>query len=143
GGQCLHDGVRHRRVMSAMRPAAAEPLTLLAILRMMLGAMFVWVFFENLGKGLYTPEGYAGLIRYYIQKGSAPLPWKAVMGLTAGDAAIAAPLQATAGVGFGVLLVLGLSRRAPAPSPLRPLPRLCVSGWGTAWVLGRPPPTVV
>jgi len=24
--------------------------------------MFVWVFFENLGKGLYTPAGYAGLM---------------------------------------------------------------------------------
>ena len=34
----------------------------LAIVRMTIGAMLVWVFFENLGKGLYTPAGYAGLI---------------------------------------------------------------------------------
>ncbi len=27
----------------------------LAIVRVTIGAMFVWVFFENLGKGLYTP----------------------------------------------------------------------------------------
>ena len=33
----------------------------LAIVRLTIGAMFVWVFFENLGKGLYTPNGYAGL----------------------------------------------------------------------------------
>ena len=32
----------------------------LAILRLTIGAMFVSVFFENLGKGLYTPAGYAG-----------------------------------------------------------------------------------
>ena len=31
----------------------------LAIVRLTIGAMFVWVFFENLGKGLYTPGGYA------------------------------------------------------------------------------------
>ena len=32
----------------------------LAIVRLTIGAMFVWVFFENLGKGLYSPAGYAG-----------------------------------------------------------------------------------
>ncbi len=39
----------------------------LAIVRVTIGAMLVWVFFENLGKGLYTPAGYAGLINYYIK----------------------------------------------------------------------------
>ena len=33
----------------------------LAIVRLTIGAMFVGVFFENLGKGLYTPGGYARL----------------------------------------------------------------------------------
>ena len=32
----------------------------LALVRLTIGAMFLWVFFENLGKGLYTPGGYAG-----------------------------------------------------------------------------------
>ncbi len=32
----------------------------LALVRVTIGAMFVWVFFENLGKGPYTPAGYAG-----------------------------------------------------------------------------------
>jgi len=36
----------------------------LALVRVTIGAMFLWVFFENLGKGLYTPGGYAGLINY-------------------------------------------------------------------------------
>ena len=34
------------------RPEAA---TGLALVRVTIGAMFVWVFFENLGKGLYRP----------------------------------------------------------------------------------------
>jgi hypothetical protein len=38
----------------------------LALVRVTMGAMLVWVFFENLGKGLYTPAGYAGLINYYL-----------------------------------------------------------------------------
>ena len=29
----------------------------LALVRLTIGAMFVWVFFENLGKDLYTPSG--------------------------------------------------------------------------------------
>ena len=44
----------------------------LAIVRVTIGAMLVWVFFENLGKGLYTPAGYAGLINYYIKASHSP-----------------------------------------------------------------------
>src|SRR5215470_10168752 len=62
----------------------------LALVRATVGAMLVWVFFENLGKGLYTPGGYAGLINYYIKQGHSPAVWKAVMGLVANHAALAA-----------------------------------------------------
>jgi uncharacterized membrane protein YphA (DoxX/SURF4 family) len=126
-----------------MRAPTVEPLTLLAILRLMLGAMLVWVFFENLGKDLYTPEGYASLIRYYIEKGNAPHAWKAVMGFMAGHAAIAAPLQATAELGFGVFLVLGLASRAVALSAFGLLTSLWVSEWGTAWIWELLVPIVV
>ena len=60
------------------QPPAANGL---ALVRVTIGAMFVWVFFENLGKGLYTPAGYAGLINYYIKASHSPAAWKAVMGL--------------------------------------------------------------
>jgi len=66
----------------------------LAIVRVTIGAMFVSVFFENLAKGLYTPSGYAGLINYYIKQSHSPAVWKAVMGIAANHAAMAAPLQA-------------------------------------------------
>src|SRR6202050_2702628 len=79
----------------------------LAIVRVTIGAMLVWVFFENLGKGLYTPSGYAGLINYYIKASHSPAAWKAVMGLAASHAATAAPMQAGGGVGAGLLLVIG------------------------------------
>src|ERR1700751_5747604 len=83
-------------------PPAAVPLRRtaaangLALVRATIGAMFVWVFFENLGKGLYTPAGYAGLIHYYVEKGHSPALWKAVMESAANHAAMAAPLQAVA-----------------------------------------------
>src|SRR3984885_4451184 len=79
----------------------------LAIVRVTIGSMFVWVFFENLGKGLYTPGGYAGLINYYIKASHSPDAWKAVMGLAANHAAIAAPMQAVTEISLGILLVIG------------------------------------
>ncbi len=70
-------------VSFAGRPDAANGL---ALVRMTIGAMLVWVFFENLGKGLYKPSGYAGLINNYIEKGQAPAVWKSVMALAANHA---------------------------------------------------------
>ena len=86
----------------------------LALVRVTIGAMFVWVFFENLGKGTYTPAGYAGVINYYIKASHSPEVWKAVMGLMATHAAIAAPIQAITEISLGVLLVIGLLSRPAA-----------------------------
>jgi uncharacterized membrane protein YphA (DoxX/SURF4 family) len=74
----------------------------------------VWIFFENLGKSLYAPAGYSGLIHYYIKQGHSPAAWKAVMALAANHAAIAAPIQATAEIFLGILLVIGLFTRPAA-----------------------------
>jgi uncharacterized membrane protein YphA (DoxX/SURF4 family) len=106
----------------------------LAIVRLTIGAMFVWVFFENLGKGLYTPSGYAGLINYYIQHDHAPALWKAVMAAAASHAAMAAPIQAITEIGLGILLVVGLLTRPAAFVAFLYLGSLWVSEWGTAWI---------
>ncbi|MFZ0661860.1 MAG: DoxX family membrane protein [Acidobacteriaceae bacterium] len=106
----------------------------LAIVRVTIGAMFVWVFFENMGKGLYTPTGYAGLIHYYIKQGHSPAAWKAVMALAANHAAMAAPMQATAEIALGILLVIGLLTRPVAFVAFLYLASLWVSEWGTAWI---------
>jgi uncharacterized membrane protein YphA (DoxX/SURF4 family) len=106
----------------------------LALVRVTIGAMFVWVFFENLGKGLYKPAGYAGLIRDYIENGAAPELWKRVMGLAADHASMAAPLQGFTEISLGVLLVLGLFTRPVALVAFAFLTSLWVSEWGTAWI---------
>lgn len=106
----------------------------LAIVRLTIGAMLVWVFFENWGKGLYTPKGYANLINYYITHGHAPAAWKAVMSLAASHAAMAAPLQAVTEISFGLLLIIGLLTRPVAFLAFLYLGSLWVSEWGTAWI---------
>jgi uncharacterized membrane protein YphA (DoxX/SURF4 family) len=106
----------------------------LALVRLTIGAMFVWVFFENLGKGTYSPAGYAGLINYYIKTSHSPPAWKAVMGLMANHAALAAPMQAMTEISVGILLVLGLLTRPAAFVAFLFLASLWVSEWGTAWI---------
>jgi uncharacterized membrane protein YphA (DoxX/SURF4 family) len=106
----------------------------LAIVRLTIGAMLVCVFFENLGKGLYSAAGYAGLIHFYIEKGHSPAIWKAVMGIVASHAAIAAPMQALTEIVLGILLVIGLLTRPVAFVTFLYLGSLWMSEWGTAWI---------
>ncbi|MGA9392213.1 MAG: DoxX family membrane protein [Candidatus Sulfotelmatobacter sp.] len=116
---------------AANRPQAANGL---AIVRVTIGAMLVWVFFENLGKGLYTPAGYANLINYYIKNSHSPAIWKSVMALAANHAAMAAPMQAMTEIGLGILLVIGLLTRPAAFVAFLYLGSLWISEWGTAWI---------
>src|SRR2546427_6467981 len=115
-------------------PSAADSLLLLAVQRLTLGTLFVWVFFENLGKDLYTPGGYASLIRHYVETGTAPAAWKAVMRFMAERAAVAAPLQAVNELALGILLVLGLPTPFVALAPFPRPPSLWGSGGGTAGI---------
>src|SRR3984893_7219287 len=106
----------------------------LALVRVTIGSMFVWVFFENLGKGLYTPAGYGGLISYYIKVSHSPAAWKAVMGLMASHAAVAAPIQAMTEISVGILLVIGLLTRPAAFVAFLFLGSLWISELGTSWI---------
>jgi uncharacterized membrane protein YphA (DoxX/SURF4 family) len=116
--------------VSNQQPAAIG----LVIVRLTIGAMLVWVFFENLGKGLYTTAGYAGLINYYIKASHSPAAWKAVMGLAASHAAMAAPMQALTEISLGILLVVGLLTRPAAFVAFLYLASLWMSEWGTSWI---------
>ena len=119
---------------TAMFSSQAQAGIGLAIVRLTIGSMFVWVFFENLGKKLYTPAGYAGLINFYIAKDHAPAIWKAVMAQAAAHASIAAPLQGFTEISVGVLLLLGLLTRPAALVAFAFLSSLWISEWGTSWI---------
>lgn len=114
--------------------AANSARTGMAIMRLGLGAMFLYVFFENLSKGLYSKDGYAGLINHYVQNSHAPGFWKSIMSLMASNAAIAGPMQAVTEISFGLLLLLGLLTRPVALAAFLFLTSLWVSEWGTAWI---------
>ncbi|HKE22151.1 MAG TPA: DoxX family membrane protein [Bryobacteraceae bacterium] len=126
-------------VASAERPAngvdaATDAAKGLALVRMTVGAMFISVFFENLGKGTYTQAGYAGVINYYIKSGHSPAAWKWFIGLAADHAALAAPMQALTEISLGILLFIGLFTRPAAFIAFLWLTTLWVSEWGAAWI---------
>ena len=112
----------------------SQSATGLAIVRVTIGAMLVWVFFENLGKGLYTPAGYAGLINSLIKPSHAPAAWKAIMGLAASHAALAAPMQGLTEISLGILLLIGLLTRPAATVAFLFLGSLWISERGTSWI---------
>src|SRR5260370_34149704 len=110
-------------VSFAGQPAAANGL---ALVRVIIGAMFVSVFFENLGKGGYTPAGYAAVINYYIKSSDSPAAWKVVLGFMSSHAAMIAPGQAAMELSLGVLLVIGLLTRPASLAALLVLSRVLV-----------------
>lgn len=122
---------QNAKVSFAGQPDAAKGL---ALVRVTIGAMFVWVFFENLGKGGYTPAGYAGVINYYIKNSHSPAVWKWVMGIMASHAAMVAPMQAAMEISVGILLVLGLLTRPVAFVAFLFLGSLWMSELGTSWI---------
>jgi uncharacterized membrane protein YphA (DoxX/SURF4 family) len=106
----------------------------LALVRITIGAMFVWVFFENLGKGGYTAAGYAGVINYYIKSSHSPAAWKWVMGVMASHAAMVAPMQGAMEISLGILLIIGVLTRPAAFVAFLFLASLWVSELGTSWI---------
>jgi uncharacterized membrane protein YphA (DoxX/SURF4 family) len=129
--------------LSNSKLPALDSTLVLAILRVALGALFLSTFFENLGKGLYGAQEYAGLIRYYIQAGHAPTVWKHVMEFNAAHAAIAGPLQAVLEASLGVSLILGFFSRPAALVAFGFLTGLWVSEWGIGWIWELLVPMVV
>ena len=119
---------------NSKQPGGGSAMTGMAIMRVGLGAMFLYVFVENFGKGLYGKDGYTSLINYYIEKGHAPAVWKNIMSLAASHATVAGPMQAATEISFGVLLLIGLLTRPVALAAFLFLTSLWISEWGTAWI---------
>jgi len=105
----------------------------LAVLRVVLGVMLVSTFFENLGKGTYTPAGYKGVIDYYVTNGHSPEFWRSLISIAAAHARIFAPLQAVTELGLGVLLIAGAATRVVGILAGLWLFTLWVSELGTSW----------
>ncbi len=97
----------------ASRSGSTEMLVGLA-LRVTLAVLFLSVWASNLHKDLYSTDGYRNLIRTYVNTGSAPEPWKAVMRATADAAVVTSKAQLVTELAFGLLLLAGVATRPVA-----------------------------
>jgi uncharacterized membrane protein YphA (DoxX/SURF4 family) len=106
-----------------------------AVLRLMLGALFVSTFFENLEKNLYTVPGYSGLIDDYAARNNAPGLWSDhFMKFISDHASFFAPVQAVFELSLGILLVLGIASGIVAMVTAGHLTALWISELGIFWV---------
>jgi uncharacterized membrane protein YphA (DoxX/SURF4 family) len=106
-----------------------------AVLRLMLGALFVSTFFETLEKNLYTVPGYSGLIDGYAARNNAPGFWSDhFMKFISDHASLFAPVQAVFELSLGILLVLGLASGIVALLTAGHLTALWISELGLFWV---------
>jgi uncharacterized membrane protein YphA (DoxX/SURF4 family) len=106
-----------------------------AVLRLMLGALFVSTFFENLEKNLYTVPGYSGLIDDYAARNNAPGLWSDhFMKFISDHASFFAPVQAVFELSLGILLVLGIASGVVALVTAGHLTALWISELGLFWV---------
>jgi len=112
---------------------ASQARRALAVIRIVLGAMLLSTFFENLGKGAYTPAGYKGVIDFYVKNGHAPEFWKSLISVAAANARIVGPLQAITEFSFGVLLIAGAGTRLVGAAAGAFLFTLWVSELGASW----------
>lgn len=127
----MRNALDTRDSIEAQRGRAQVALT---ILRIGLGSLFVWVFFENLGKGLYSPSGYSSLINYYIEKGHAPQLLKSIEAFMASHASVTGPMQGFTEITFGVFLLIGFLTRPVALGAFLFLSTLWLAEWGTSWI---------
>lgn len=51
------------------------PLFWVALLRIMLGLLFLTQWYDNLAKGIYTEDGLNGLFEYFFSTSDMPLEW--------------------------------------------------------------------
>jgi hypothetical protein len=107
----------------------------IVVLRVILGALFCTVFFENIAFDRYTADGYERLIDRYAEGNNAPGFWSdGVMGFFAGNSEVFAPIQFLTELGFAVLLVLGVVTGAVALAAAGFLFSLWLSELGLFWV---------
>jgi len=85
------------------------PLSLISVLRMMLGVMFISTWLSNLLKGFYTPEGLQVFFTEFYSQSENPLRWYAgfIEGVILPVRSVFAPFQLVTELLMGLALLAG------------------------------------
>lgn len=94
-----------------------EPKTALfwiALLRILLGILFIATWVENLDKDLYTPDGLQGFLEYQLNEDSLPWYESFIRDIIIPMRDVFAPFQLVSELALGLLLLIGLLTRPAA-----------------------------
>ncbi len=103
--------------MAQLRHWLEEPKTSLfwvALLRILLGVLFIATWVENLDKDLYTPDGLQGFLEYQLNEDSLPWYESFIRDVIIPARAVFAPFQLVTELALGVFLLVGFLTRPVA-----------------------------
>lgn len=86
------------------------PLSWIALLRIMLGVLFLTTWYSNLGKGFYTPDGLVDFFSNVFPQSENPLTWYAafINGIILPIRGAFAPFQLIGEFLLGLFLLIGV-----------------------------------
>lgn len=90
------------------------PLFYVALLRILLGVLFIETWFSNLEKDLYTPEGLENFLRFQLNENSLPWYESFILNIIIPIRDVFAPFQLVTELLLGVFLLVGLLTRPMA-----------------------------
>ncbi len=92
------------------------PVAWVAILRILLGLMFIFTWVDNLEKDLYTPEGLEGFLNYSLDTSTNPVPIYEdfIRDIIIPITGVFAPFQLVTELLMGIALLMGFMTRPAA-----------------------------
>jgi uncharacterized membrane protein YphA (DoxX/SURF4 family) len=120
------------------RLSEGQPKTSLfwvALLRIMLGVLFITQWYSNLTKGLYTPEGLEGLFNYFFDASDTPLLWYEafINSIVLPNAGIYGPFQLVTELLMGLALLIGFLTPLTSVAAAFFVLNTFLASWGADW----------
>lgn len=111
------------------------PLFWVALLRIMLGLLFLTQWYDNMVGGLYTAEGLRGLFAYFLSASESPLLWYHAFleGVIAPIAPAFAAFQFASELLLGIAFLLGLFTPLMSVAAAFFVLNTFLLSWGADW----------
>jgi len=106
-----------------------------ALLRIMLGLLFITQWYDNLVGGLYTPEGLEGLFNYFFSTSENPIGWYMafVNNVILPIAPFFTKFQMVAEISMGIALLVGFLTPLTSIAAAFFIMNTFLASWGADW----------
>jgi uncharacterized membrane protein YphA (DoxX/SURF4 family) len=128
----LFDRVENIGIIKA---SPTTPVFWVALLRILMGIMFIAVWYSNLQKGFYTPDGLQDFFTNVFPQSANPLTWYAAFidGVILPIRDVFAPFQLVTELLMGIALLIGFFSRASAVAAAFFILNTFLASFGADW----------